>query len=209
MTVQIGIADDHAPFLQSISLLINSFSHMQVILQARNGEELLEKLSRTATKPQICLIDVNMPLLDGPGTVAQLGRDYPDIRTIALSMEDDDVALIRMLKAGCRSWWLKYFAPDELEKAIEEVLRSGFYNADPLNVYHRRQPAYTNDDELYLTDPERLLLQLSCSDLSGDGIDERLDLPDQQRRALYNSLYEKLHVRSRPGAAMEGIRRSW
>lgn len=209
MPLLIGIADDHLSFLQSMSLLIGSFPNMEIILQAHDGQDLLDKLSRSSTRPQICLVDVNMPVLDGPGTMLQLSRDYPEIKTLALSMQENDAALIRMLRAGCRGWWLKYFTPDELERAIREVHQSGFYNADPLNVYHRRQSNYINEGPIHLTEEERRLLQLSCSELPTDEIDKRLSLPDPQRHSLYNNLYEKLHVRSRLGIAMEGFRRGW
>lgn len=205
MTTLIGIADDHFSFLQSISLLLDSSSSMKVIIKAHDGRELLDLLALAPEKPGICLVDIHMPRLNGPGTVEQLSRDYPAIKTIALSMEHDDTALIRMLRAGCLGWWLKFLSPDELVKTIQEVDQYGYYNADPLNIYHRQQRDYDAQEETELSGQERRLLQLYCMDLTEQEVHTKMGLPDHETRAICSSLYEKLHVRSRPGLVMEAF----
>ena len=219
MRITIGIADDHISFLQSMSLLIESFAQMQISLQAVDGKDLLQKLSLSGDLPQVCLIDVNMPVLSGPETVKQLTHEFPGIRTIAMSMEEDDASLIKMLHNGCRGWWLKYQTPEELDSAIHEVLDHGYYNADPLNVYHRRlakdspQPPTVAQGQpegpgLQLNEDELRLWQLSASDLSPDLIRDRMGLSEERLRSLQEQLYQKLHVRSRLGACLEAIRRN-
>ncbi|MBN9382253.1 MAG: response regulator transcription factor [Chitinophagaceae bacterium] len=205
MTTLIGIADDHFSFLQSISLLLDSSSHMKVVIKAHDGQELLDQLALAPERPGICLVDIHMPRSNGPATVERLSRDYPAIKTIALSMEHDDTALIGMLRAGCLGWWLKFLSPDELVRTIHEVDQYGFYNADPLNIYYRQQPGYHEQEEIELTGQERRLLQLYCMDLTEQEVHTKMGVPDQETRVICSGLYEKLHVRSRPGAVMEAF----
>ena len=98
MKITIGIADDHTLFLKSLSTLINSFPSFRVVLEALNGEDLLSKLRTANPIPDILLLDVNMPVLNGIRTSARITREHPNIKTIALSMKSDDTTVIGMLR---------------------------------------------------------------------------------------------------------------
>src|SRR5580658_7180096 len=88
MKINIGIADDHQLFVKSLSILIDSYSSFTVVLDALNGEELLKKLQRAQTLPDILLMDVNMPVLDGAKAAMVIAQKYPAIKMVALSMKD-------------------------------------------------------------------------------------------------------------------------
>ena len=100
MKISIGLADDHQLFMKSLAVLINTFPEFEVIVEALQGEDLLRKLAVMPVKPDILLIDVNMPVLDGVKTAERIFSEYPLIKAVALSMKDDDQSIIRMLKAG-------------------------------------------------------------------------------------------------------------
>ena len=178
MNVTIGIADDHQLFLKSLSVLISGFPGVEVVLEALQGEDLLRKLALAPVKPDLLLIDVNMPVMDGPRAAANISRDYPAIKMVALSMKDDDTTIIRMFKAGCCAYLLKDIHPDELEKAFAEIQTHGYYNADAFNINHRRLLIRANEDKNLA--------------LSADGYRE--------------SLFQKLNVKSRVGMVLEAIR---
>jgi DNA-binding NarL/FixJ family response regulator len=207
MTILIGIADDHQSFLTSISLLINSFSGMRVVLQAHDGQDLLDKMAISLTMPVICLIDVNMPVLNGPVTALKMAAVYPGIRTMAMSMEEDDGRLISMLTAGCRGWWPKHFNPEALEQAILELHQTGYYNADPFNIAFRQEPGYTYVHNITLSREERQLLELSCTPFTLEEIRISMGLREDSLHDLYQTLYARLHVRTRIGAVLEAMRR--
>ena len=116
-TTTIAIADDHQLFLKSLGMMIESFKNFKIDLEAQNGQLLIEKLEKAAVLPDIILLDVNMPVMDGPATAAYLSGQYPAIKLVALSMKDDDITIISMIKAGVCSYLLKDMHPDELEKA--------------------------------------------------------------------------------------------
>lgn len=128
MKVTVGIADDHQLFVKSLSLLVNSFADFEVMVEALNGKELLDKLASSNLQPDILLIDSNMPVMDGTETVEAITRQYPSIKITVLSMEENDPATIRMLRAGCCEYLLKDIHPDELEAALVDINNHGYYN---------------------------------------------------------------------------------
>src|ERR1700761_5886624 len=99
--ITIGVTDDHQLFLKSLVKLIDSFSTFKVVLEALNGKELLDKLGQMATHPDILLVDVDMPVMDGIKATTRINKLYPGTRLVALSMKDDDTTVISMIKAGC------------------------------------------------------------------------------------------------------------
>jgi DNA-binding NarL/FixJ family response regulator len=124
MKVSIGLADDQQLFLRSLSTLINTFSGFEVVVEAINGRDLIGKLSYAAT-PDIMLVDVSMPVMNGPDTVRHLAEHFPAIRTVALSMNDDDTSVLGMLRAGCCAYLVKDIHPAGLEQALTEVQAHG------------------------------------------------------------------------------------
>lgn len=209
MKVDIGIADDHQLFLKSLSILVESFDDFNISVEAINGEMLLQKLDKMADLPEIILLDVNMPVLDGPNTAAALSSKYPQIRLIALSMKDDDSSVIRMIKSGCCAYLLKDMHPDQLEKALEEVHRVGYYNADISNLRYRRLLQKSQEDEeLQLSERERTFLQLACSDLTYKQIADQMHLAERTIDGYRENLFAKLNVQSRVGMVLEALRKN-
>jgi DNA-binding NarL/FixJ family response regulator len=208
MNLTIGIADDHQLFLKSLSALLADFPGFEVILEALDGEDLLRRLSAAPVKPDILLIDVNMPVLDGAKAAEQINREYPAIKMVALSMKEDDTSVIRMLKAGCCAYLLKDIHPDELEKALREIHIKGYYNADTFNINYRRLITKANEGgSPTVTDREKHFLKLACSDLTYKEIASQMHLSERTIDGYRESLFEKLNVKSRVGMALEAIRR--
>ncbi|HEV3412812.1 MAG TPA: response regulator transcription factor [Puia sp.] len=207
MKITIGIADDHQLFLKSLALLINSFPGFEVILEALNGERLLQELAVTPVLPDILLLDVNMPVMDGPQTTTKILAAYPGTRIAALSMKADDTTIIRMLKAGSCAYLLKDIHPDELERALTEIAAKGYYNADAFNVNYRRLIIKAEETKKQqLNGREQHFLQLSCSDLTYKEIAGQMFLSDRTIDGYRESVFEKLNVKSRVGMVLEGIR---
>src|SRR5690606_29156681 len=99
-----------------------------VIFEAQNGQEIIDYCSQNAT--DIMLMDINMPIMNGITATARLRDLCPSTGVIAMSMFDDDFSLIRMMKAGAKSYVLKEAPASELEKAIIGVSENGFYYSD-------------------------------------------------------------------------------
>ena len=150
--ITIGIVDDHQLFSRSLGLMLESFNRYRVLVDAKNGRDLQQKMSALTAAPEMMLIDVNMPVMDGIATAAWLPQQYPAVTMVALSMNDDDKTIIGMIKAGCCAYLLKDTHPDELEKALDEIYQKGYYNAEAVNVNYRRLLlAQQEQEQLVLT----------------------------------------------------------
>jgi len=209
MKITLGIADDQQLFLKSLGTLINTFPQFDVIVDALNGEELINRIQALGNYPEILLVDVNMPILDGPATARAIFEKFPTIRVVALSMKDDDATIIEMIKAGCCAYLLKDIHPDELEKALLEIYNKGYYNADACNLNYRRLIIHSEKKETTeLSGREIEFLRLACSDLTYKQIASQMHLAERTIDGYRESLFDKLNVQSRVGMALEAVRQN-
>lgn len=206
MNINIGIADDHQLFLKSLSLLISGFSGFNIVAEAMNGKEMLDKLAHLPAPPDILLLDVNMPVMDGAKAAEAALKLYPTVKVVALSMKDNDATIIEMLKAGCCAYLLKDIHPTELEKALREIYTTGIYYNDASNVNYRRL-LLQSEQKQTLTDREREFLSLACSDLTYKAIAAKMNVTERTVDGYREILFNKLNVQSRTGMVLEALRR--
>ena len=138
MKIRLGLVDDHKLVLSSLSEMLTHLDEFEVVVEAVNGKELQDKIGRLTTLPDIMLIDVYMPVMDGFATAAWLNEKHPDIKLVALTMNDSDNTIIGMIKAGCCAYLLKDTSPEDLKKALLEITIKGFCNSDLINLNFRR-----------------------------------------------------------------------
>jgi len=210
MKTLIGLVDDHQLFLKSLSLMLESFQHYEVVVEALNGKDLQEKLAHKDKIPDMMLIDVNMPVMDGIETTKWLSSTYPAMQLIALSMNDKDKAIINMFRAGCCAYMLKDTHPTELEKALQEVKTKGYYNADAGNVNFRRLLMKADEKpEITLTAKELQFLKFACSEFTYKQIADKMSLSERTIDGYRESLFQKFHVQSRVGLCLEALRKEF
>lgn len=208
MSVTVGVVDDHQLFLKSLSLLLTSFPNFSVAMEALNGKDLQDKIKLVKKLPEIILLDVNMPVMDGRATAQWLSQHYPAIKLVALSMNDNDKTVIEMIRAGCCAYLLKDTHPDELERALTEINLKGYYNGDVSNINYRRLLLTDkNNEQIQISDRERAFLKLACSDLTYKAIAAEMGLSERTIDGYRESLFQKFKVASRVGLALEAIRR--
>lgn len=208
MKIPVGIVDDHQLFLSSLGLMLSGFDNYTVTVEALSGIELQQKMQAAEILPQIILLDVNMPVMDGIETAKWLHAHYPDIKLVALSVNDTEKAIIGMIRAGCCAYLLKDIHPDELEKALNEISLKGFYTADTSNINYRRLLMYEDKDKnLHLTEKEKQFLQLVCQAMSNKEIADAMSASDRTIDGYCTSVFTKLGVRSRVGLVIEAIKR--
>jgi DNA-binding NarL/FixJ family response regulator len=209
MKITIALVDDQQLFLRSLSSLINTMEEFEVTMECLMAPDLLKKLAQAKEVPDIVLADVQMPEMDGPELVRKITAAYPSIRCVALSVKDDDMTILRMIRAGCCSYLLKDIHPLELAKALQEVYRKGYYNADIVNVNYRRLLLKNQSSDAALVTPrEQEFLSLACSDLTYKEIASKMFLSEKTIDNYRESLFQKLNVRSRVGLALEALRRN-
>ncbi|OIR13095.1 transcriptional regulatory protein DegU [mine drainage metagenome] len=206
--IKIGIADDHQLFLKSLSLMLQSFGNYTVVVEALNGKDLQEKMKQKNIVPDIMLLDVNMPQMDGYETALWLNKAYPDIKLVALSMNNNEDAIIMMIKAGCCSYLMKDTHPDELEIALNTINEKGYYNSDSTNINFRKLLQTENEKEVFsIAEHEKEFLKLACSDMRYKEIAQQMGLSERTIDGYRESLFLKFKVKSRVGLCLEAIRK--
>src|SRR5450631_3693694 len=122
----IALIDDHTMFRKGLAVLIDLFPRYKVLMDVSNGREFIDELNPDQL-PDIVLLDIHMPVMDGYATAAWLHLNHPGIHVLALSTMDSDTTIIKMIQQGARGYILKDADPKELQVAFEEILAKGYY----------------------------------------------------------------------------------
>ena len=205
----VALADDHKLVRQALVELVNSIDGFEVIFDVNNGQELLEELSK-GLMPDIILIDINMPIMDGYRTMEYLSMHFPQVKCLALSVEDSEEAIIRMLRLGAKGYLLKDTDTPQFKTALEEVILRGFYHSELvsstlLRSIKRPLKARTGPPIQFLT-RELEFLELVCTELTYKEIADHMTLSPRTVDGYRDNLFEKLGVKSRTGLVMYAIK---
>lgn len=208
--VKIALADDHVLLRNALASLVAGFNNCRVVLEVANGRELVAQLKKDDL-PDVILLDLNMPGMDGFESAAWLRDHHPSIHILMLTMYDSEQALIRLLQYGVKGFLKKDIHPSELNFAINSVMQSGFYYSQQVsgkmaNLFRSRNGNGMALESALLSDQEILFLQLASSDLTYKEIAMKMTLNPRAVDGLRDHLFEKLEVKSRVGLAMFAIR---
>lgn len=206
MAISVGLVDDHVLFLKSLASLLNSMENIQVVLDASNGEELQQRITTLSSLPDILLVDVDMPVMGGVQTVRWAKSNFPSLKIVALSLKDDDHTIIQMIQAGCCAYLVKDIHPVELEKALNEIMETGFYNSDFRHRNYVRLLTEATRETVKFTEMELQFLRLACSELTYKQIADKMNKAERTVDGYRETLFDKLNVQSRVGLALEAVR---
>src|ERR1041385_2189128 len=130
--ITVAVADDHTLMRKALAKLISSFEAYQVLFEADNGKEVKDQLTNHVI-PDIVLLDVNMPGIDGYETANWIYKNFPQVKVLALSMFSDENIIIRMLRLGAKGYIMKNAEPEELKHALDSVLHKDFYLSEMIS----------------------------------------------------------------------------
>ena len=130
MQYRLVIVEDHLLIAKAIANIIDSFKNYKVLYEVENGLGLMEKFSSSKNIPDIILLDISMPLMDGYETTRWINENYPAVLVMALTMQNEDAALIKMIKCGAKGFLHKNIHPAELELALDTLISKGYYFPD-------------------------------------------------------------------------------
>ncbi|MCH2490783.1 MAG: response regulator transcription factor [Flavobacteriales bacterium] len=206
----IAIVDDHLLFAGSLEKLINTFQGFNVLFHAKNGSDLQQQLKATQTIPEIILLDINMPVMDGFETVKWLTEHHPEVKVLALSMEDDEQTILKMLRNGAKGYLLKDIHPDKLKEALEEVIDKGYYHSDKVaaTLLHSLHPSQ-DQKEITLKENEKIFLKLACSEMTYKEIAEVMNLSPKTIDGYRQDLFHKLDVKNRVGLVIYALKNNF
>lgn len=208
--IRLAIADDHKIFRKGLVATLSDYPLVKLVLEAGNGKELVEQLP--ACLPDVVLMDLKMPLMDGLEATAHVRHHHSRIKVLALSMFDDDRYLISMMKAGARGYLLKNAEPDEIVRAIREVSEKEFYFNDQLSVamLHKvlgnEALPNTSSGQVALTSREIEVLRLVCQEYTNLEIADRLCVSARTVEGYRTQLFEKINARNIAGLVLYAIR---
>lgn len=202
----IAIADDHLLIAKAISGIIEGFKNYEVLYEVENGSQLQQKMAVHKNIPDIVLLDISMPVMDGFETAAWIKEQHPEVLILALSMQDDDESLIKMIKAGARGYLHKNVHPAELEKALETLVSKGMYYPDwaTSRVFMKLAAPEKSDalKGINFTDREKEFLQYTVTEMSYKEIAEKMFCSPRTVESYRDSLFEKLELKTRVGLAV-------
>ena len=203
---KIAIVDDHALFAGSLERLINSFPTFATIYHVRNGVELQQKLSKVNEVPDVVLLDVNMPVMNGFETAEWLTSTHPEIKFIALTMDDEEHTIIKMLRLGAKGYLLKDIHPDVLKTALNEVIDKGYYHSQKVSEMLVRSLNPDKDKSLFLKDNELIFIQLASSEMTYKEIAEVMNLSPKTIDGYRQELFNRFEVKNRVGLVIFALK---
>ncbi|TKC12354.1 response regulator transcription factor [Pedobacter polaris] len=202
--IDIAIVDDHTLFRSGLASLLSEFKEISVIFEAKNGVDLQEKIKNEANV-QVILMDINMPIMDGYDTTKWIKANYPRVHILALSMFEDEKAIIGMLKAGAGGYMLKESKPSELLTAVKTIVEKGFYINDL--VSGRLLISLKNENpKATFSEKELIFLQFCSTELTYKEIASEMNISPRTVDNYRESLFAKLNIKSRTGLVVYGIK---
>lgn len=209
MQTTVAIVDDHILIAKAITEILNKLKRYDVLYEVNNGQQLIEKFRNKKNIPQIVLLDVSMPVMNGFETASWLQENHPEVLVMALSMQDDEQSLVKMIKSGASGYLLKNIHPTELDNALQTLLQKGFYYPDWATSKVLQNLAGKNrksDTLISFTDKELELLKYVCSEMSYKEISEKMFCSPRTVEGYRDALFEKLNLKSRVGLAVYAMK---
>lgn len=202
-SISIAIADDEALFRKLMSLLLNGYENLQVDLEAENGVDLLEQLATIETLPDVLLLDLKMPKMNGIEAVKIIQKKYPSLKIIVISTHFSRAFIINMIELSAVAYLPKNSQPEEVVETIEAVYEKSFhYNAEVMaiireNIISKKKPKAQFSTEL--ANREKEVLQLICEQYTAPEIAEKLFISARTVDEHRNNLLSKLECRNVAG----------
>ncbi len=207
--INIALADDHALLRKSLANYIHNLEDFNVLFDVDNGDELVKKINKHSV-PDIVILDVNMPVMDGYQTAQWLKDQYPYIKVVILSMFNNETTVIRMLKLGVKGYLLKSAEPEELKKALKDVYYKDFYYSEFITgkLLFALNEKSSPDSPAFksFTEKELRFLELASTDASYQEIAAQMNLSRFTIDDYRNNLFEKCKVKSRVGLVVYAIK---
>lgn len=207
--LKILIVDDHNLFRKGIKNIIESIgSEYQVVAEASDGLQLVEWLNKEREHPDIIILDINMPGMNGFESIAYINGNFPEIKVLVISMIEKEESILRMLKMGAKGYLSKDVETGDLKEALRAIHEKGFYYTDFLTgrLVHQLQKDSIAKADVDLNNREMEILKLACSELTYKEIAQKLFLSLKTVDTYRDNLFKKTGATSRVGLVIYAIR---
>jgi DNA-binding NarL/FixJ family response regulator len=204
--IKIVIIDDHLLFSQSLSHLISTFKEFKVIGNYGNGKEFVSSFSKEEVEqPDIVLLDVNMPIMDGIETMKWIKENHSELKVLALSVNDDEETIMKMITNGAKGYLLKDTHPSAFKDALLEVYHKGFYYTEMISGLLINKLG-NHDSKIILKEREVEFIKLACTEKTYKEIADGMCLSPKTIDGYREHLFQKLEIKTRIGLVLYAIK---
>ena len=205
--IKLALCDDHTLFRVGMASILGQVHDFELIMEASNGQELIDRLPRKT--PDVVLLDLQMPVMDGTTTADYLRINYPLIKIVVVTMHDEDRMILHLLEKGVSGYLLKDAEAGEVEKAIRKVMDEGVYLNEFVSKAMLRKmtnkprvdkpasPLYNS--KILITEREKEVLRLICEGLSTNEISEKIFLSPRTVEGHRLRIMEKTGTKNTAG----------
>ncbi|MEL6590117.1 MAG: response regulator transcription factor [Bacteroidota bacterium] len=210
--IHVALVDDHPLFRQGLQNLMQASGEIEVVMQASNGQELLDQLATHDGPLDVILLDLEMPEMDGMKTCQNLREQYPNIKILVLTMHQDARLIQYMLKQGANGYVLKTAKWDELKTAVQKVLENDYYFSDLVglamlqNLKYPRQGVPSIGPKISLTKREQEVLDYIVRGISTPEIAEKLFISKRTVEGHRHNLLKRLEVNNTAGLVVKALK---
>jgi DNA-binding NarL/FixJ family response regulator len=196
-SLKVLVADDHPLLLQALRRTLEASDGIEVVGEARSGEELLALVERR--KPDLVLLDLRMPGLDGIDCIAEIGRSWPEVKTVVISACEDRASIDAALTAGASAYMVKSVMPMDVPSVLRQAAAGTVYHT-PTVAPTRPADRHEEDSRGVLTPRESAILQAVAGGLTTKAISQDLWLSEHTVKFHLTNIYRKLGVSNRSAA---------
>ncbi len=210
--IKFAIADDHKIFRDGIKMALSAKEDLKLLWEAEDGKDLMHKIN--IKKPDVLLMDIRMPEIDGINAIPLLRKEYSDVKIIVLTMYDDQQMISKIMEMGANAYLTKTTDPDEIYQAILTCMNDDFYfnqlvnNAvmgklmQKKNVRHH----FGNTAPIIFSEKELKILQLIAEDKSTDEISKIIFLSPRTIETIRQNMKNKIGAKTIGGLITYGMR---
>ena len=210
MDIKVAIADDHKIFRKGVILSQRHYSNIKFVLEADNGEELLNGLDEA--KPDVILMDLRMPVKDGIEATKFISKHYPKIAVIVLTMHEDDRFVTHLMENGANGYLLKSTDPAEIKKAITDVVSKGYYLNNFVNrillkrAHNKTKSIPSLNNDFPVTDKEKDVLRYICMEFTSHEIGQKMEISPRTVESIKERLMERFGVKNTAGLVFFAVK---
>ncbi len=203
--INVGIADDHQIFRKGVILSMRTYTNINFVFEAENGEDLLQKIPGCIPMPDVILCDLKMPIKDGIDATKIITKNFPGIRVIILTMYEDERFVGHLMDCGAAGYLLKSTEPAEIKRAIMDVMRTGFYLNPFVNKvlikknYSKQKFNPSLTSEVIISEREKEALTLLCMEFTATEIALKMNISARTVEAIKDRLMERFGVKNSVG----------
>ena len=203
----IALVDDHKIFSDSLASLINDFEGFTVCWSAQDGAKAIQLMQQKDKLPDIVLLDIVMPGMGGLEIAKWIFENKKEIKVLALTMEEDDNSVIQMLQYGVKGYLLKSIGEEELQTALQQVVKFGYYYTPIItsNIHKHVQKKTQLGNIPELKDREKELLNYLCTEMPYAEIAKKMFLGESTVDTYRARLFEKFEVKNRIGLILKAV----